>query len=107
MLEDLFNDLLTLNKIGDLHASLTFRAGQEINLVNLLDQLGSVFPVFLRGTLRFYDGVDQAMYGREVDTKDLVMVATLFECLDHSLLFGLSSQKRQQNGKEYPLNPRR
>ena len=47
MLEDLFDHLLILDETDDLHPPLTFRAGQWVHLINLLNKPGQVFPALI------------------------------------------------------------
>jgi hypothetical protein len=52
------DDFPVLDKADDPHDSPTLRAGQGIDLVDLLDQPGPVLPVFLRTLIGFQDAGD-------------------------------------------------
>lgn len=47
MLEDLFNHVLILDESEDAHLTLTFRTGQGINLIDLLNQPRPILSIFL------------------------------------------------------------
>jgi len=69
--QDGLDDLRVFNETDDSHDSPTpfdrlrtgFRAGQGINLVNLLDQLAPVLPIFFRTLIRFQDTGDPVVFG--------------------------------------------
>ena len=63
MPEDLFNDLIVLNKTNDPHLSLAFRASQGSSLINFLNYAGPVFWVLFGGASRLRDRRDQSILG--------------------------------------------
>ena len=58
MFQDGLDDLPVFDEADDPHDSPTLRAGQGIDLVNLLNQPGPVLPVFLQTLIRFQDAGD-------------------------------------------------
>ena len=55
MFQDGLDDLPVFDEADDPHDSPTLRAGQGIDLVDFLNQSGTVVPVFLRVAVGFND----------------------------------------------------
>ncbi len=54
MLKDLFNHLRLVNKIDNVHFSLTFGADQGICFIDLLDEVGPALLLLFRDEWRSY-----------------------------------------------------
>lgn len=61
MLEDPLDDLFILDESDDLHPPLAFRSRQGINLIDFLNQPGSVLSVFLQVLIVFEDQGDKVV----------------------------------------------
>ena len=63
MFQDGLNDLPVLDEAKDPHDSPTLRTGEGIDLLDLLDQLVPVLPVFLPAFIGFQDAKDPVVFG--------------------------------------------
>ena len=63
MVQDGSDGLPVFNEADDAHDSPTLRAGQGIDLVNLLNQPGPVLPVFLRIFIGLQDAGNPFVFG--------------------------------------------
>jgi len=62
MFQDGLDHLPVFNEV-DPHPPLTFRAGQGVYFIDLLDQPSPILPVFLRALIRFQNGGEPLVLG--------------------------------------------